>query len=349
MFSRLLARILYALSAPSLAKNVPSLVTERDGLKDHLARLNQLLAEFEGHIAKLTEERDSLHGHLARLEAGRGLVLSTPGTYGSPIVDPNLPEVQRTVEAQQRWEWHGAPLDLNEGAMIELFHRLRTHYAEADFPDECTPGSRYYFLNPAFSYADAITLFCMMREFRPKRIVEAGAGFSSALMMDVNDRFFGGTIDLTFLDPYPEVALSLLAPDDPYRGRIRACLLQNAPLEVFERLEENDILFIDSSHIAKTGSDVTDYMFRILPALRSGALVHIHDILYPFEYPPLWVVEENRCWNEAYLLRAFLHGNPAFRVIYFNDWIYNRHGDLTERYMPRCRRRTGGSLWLRRK
>ena len=78
-------------------------------------------------------------------------------------------------------------------------------------------------------------------------------------------------------------------------------------------------------------------------------LVHIHDVVYPFDYPSKWVVEEKRSWNEAYLLRAFLQYNDEFPVIYFNDWIYNRHADLAERHMPRCRLQTGGSIWLRRR
>ena len=153
-------------------------------------------------------------------------------------MDPSLPEVRRAVEEQGRWEWHGAPLDLDESAMLELFHRLRRHYEEADFPETRTPGSRFYFSNPAFAYADAITLFSMMREFRPKRIVEAGAGFSSALMMDANDRFFGGAIELEFLDPDPRVALSLLEPGDPYRERIRTLPLQEAGL--VHRVQDQD-------------------------------------------------------------------------------------------------------------
>ena len=350
MSSRLIERIRrVALSVPAFVQHVPKLTQEVDGLKGHVRRLETLRLELEAHVAELIVERDSLRGHIERLEKPLRLLSAPAGTYGSPIVDPSLPEVRRAVEEQGRWEWHGAPLDLDESAMLELFHRLRRHYEEADFPETRTPGSRFYFSNPAFAYADAITLFSMMREFRPKRIVEAGAGFSSALMMDANDRFFGGAIELEFLDPDPRVALSLLEPGDPYRERIRTLPLQEAGLELFEPLEENDILFIDSSHVGKTGSDVTDYFFRILPALQPGVLVHVHDVLYPFEYPARWVVDENRCWNEAYLLRAFLQYNDTFEVIYFNDWFYNRHADLVERHMPRCRRQTGGSVWLRKR
>jgi hypothetical protein len=338
-----------ALAVSALLQHVPKLVKERDGLKEHVRRLAAEHSELEEHFRNLEGERDSLKRHVQRLEDRLRPCGAVPGTYGSPIVDPDLPSTLRAVEAQRRWEWQGAPLVFDEDAMMELFYRLSRHYSDACFPDARTAGWRYSFGNPTFSYADGITLFGMIREFGPKRIVEAGAGFSSCLMMDTNDRFCGGAIDLHFLDPHPELLLSLLEPDDPYRRRIRPIALQEESLDLFESLGENDILFIDSSHIAKTGSDVNDYCFRVLPALKSGALVHIHDILYPFEYPAEWIVADKRSWNEAYLLRAFLEFNDAFSVIFFNDWFYNRHADVAAQHMPRCCQQTGGSLWLRRR
>jgi hypothetical protein len=350
MQSRFLANIKRAaLSAPAFLRHVPELEKERDGLKAHAQRLEMECRLLDEHVANLERERDELKPHIRRLERLDRLLHAEPGTYGSPIVDPELPETQRAARMQQRWEWQGAPLALDEGAMVDLFHRLRRHYPEVPFPEAKTPDWRYYLGNPAFSYADGITLFCMLREFRPARIVEAGVGFSSCLMMDTNDRFFGGAIEMRMLDPHPEVLRALLEPGDPYLGRIQTLALQDASLDLFTSLGEGDLLFIDSSHVGKTASDVTDYCFRILPALKPGVLVHVHDIFYPFEYPPEWVIQENRSWNEAYLLRAFLQYNQEFKVIYFNDWIYNRHADLTGQHMPLCRRQTGGSIWLRRR
>ena len=136
-------------------------------------------------------------------------------------------------------------------------------------------------------------------------------------MMDTNDHFLNGEVELTIIDPDPSVLLSRLSEMDPYRSIIQQSPLQDAALSLFTSLEENDILFIDSSHVAKTGSDVSDYLFRILPALAPSVLIHIHDIFFPFEWG-------NRSWNEAYLLRAVLQYGNAFKILFWNDFIYTR-------------------------
>ena len=142
--------------------------------------------------------------------------------------------------------------------------------------------------------------------------------------------------------------MQLIAGRSADQRSILKSRLQDVPLKVFAALGDGDILFLDSSHVAKTASDVVDYTFRILPALRSGVLVHIHDIFYPFEYPRSWIVDENRSWNEAYLVRAFLHANAGFRVLYLSDWVYKCRRDLFETHMPLCVRYRGGSLWMRK-
>jgi hypothetical protein len=117
---------------------------------------------------------------------------------------------------------------------------------------------------------------------------------------------------------------------------------------VFERLEENDILFLDSSHVSKTGSDVNYYLFEILPVLKPGVLVHVHDILYPFEYLKEWVLGEKRSWNETYALRAFLQYNSAFEIVYWNNFASHRLREELAHLMPLCLENEGGSIWLRR-
>jgi len=117
---------------------------------------------------------------------------------------------------------------------------------------------------------------------------------------------------------------------------------------VFEQLDENDIFFLDSSHVSKTGSDVNYLIFEILPALKPGVLVHIHDILYPFEYPEEWVLKERRSWNESYLLRAFLQYNSAFEIVYWNNFVWHRMHEELGGLMPLCLENEGGSIWLRR-
>jgi hypothetical protein len=111
-------------------------------------------------------------------------------------------------------------------------------------------------------------------------------------------------------------------------------------------LQENDILFIDSTHVAKTGSDVLFEIFEILPLLNKGVKIHFHDIFYPFEYPRQWIVEEKRNWNELYFLRSFLMYNERFSIIAFNTYLENIDAPWFENNMPLCLKNTGGSCWL---
>jgi hypothetical protein len=99
------------------------------------------------------------------------------------------------------------------------------------------------------------------------------------------------------------------------------------PAEIFRSLNENEILFIDSSHVAKTHSDVLHILFDILPLLKKGVLIHFHDILWPFEYPKIWL-DQGRAWNEAYFLRAFLQYNKSFEILYFNSFMEFHHNDF---------------------
>jgi len=85
----------------------------------------------------------------------------------------------------------------------------------------------------------------------------------------------------------------------------------------------------------------------VLPSLRLGVLVHVHDIFYPFEYPRAWI-DEGRCWNEAYLLRAFLQFNQGFEVVLMNTFMQHFQRGWFEQHMPLCLRNPGGSIWLRR-
>jgi hypothetical protein len=124
--------------------------------------------------------------------------------------------------------------------------------------------------------------------------------------------------------------------------------VQRVPLDVFAQLRAGDVLFIDSSHVVKIGSDVAYLVHEVLPSLAAGVVVHFHDILWPFEYPRDWVLDQGKAWNEAYFVRAFLQFNAAFEILYFNSFIANRHPASLRELLPRCVENPGGSLWLRR-
>jgi hypothetical protein len=165
--------------------------------------------------------------------------------------------------------------------------------------------------------------------------------------LDTNELFFGGTIKISFIEPHPELLLSLINEPDKNKQRIISSRLQDVDLSEFASLEANDILFIDSTHVSKINSDVNRIFFDILPNLSSGVHVHFHDIFFPFEYPKDWVYE-GRALNESYLLRAFLQYNNAFRIILMNTFMMRFHVPFFKEKMPLCLKDPGGSIWIRR-
>ncbi len=269
-----------------------------------------------------------------------------PGHYYSPV--PHAREVKR--------DWNrlfseklDPPLeiDLNEKGQLQLLEKLKCFYGDLPFQEKRTPGLRYRYQNPAYGHTDAIFLYSVMREFRPERIIEIGCGYSSCVILDTNEKFLDGKVNCTFVEPYPKLLLSLLKPEDEKKIRIIPQRVQEVDLAVFSELKENDILFIDSSHVSKLGSDVNYLYFEILPRLKPGVLIHIHDIFYPFEYPPAWI-EEGRAWNEAYLLRALLMGNSHYQIQLFSIFLHRYHSKFFEQQMPLCLSNPGGNLWLRK-
>jgi hypothetical protein len=116
---------------------------------------------------------------------------------------------------------------------------------------------------------------------------------------------------------------------------------------VFDQLEASDLVFIDSSHVAKIGSDVSFILLRILPRLKPGVIVHFHDVFYPFSYPAAWI-REGRAWNESLFLRAFLVGNPQFQLLAFNSFAGYSFSELFRDQLPAFLNNTGGSIWIKK-
>ena len=172
-----------------------------------------------------------------------------------------------------------------------------------------------------------------------------GSGYSSALILDTIDGWLGGATDVTFIEPYPDLLRSVLRPGDEDRVTVLDQPVQDVDLEVFTELGPRDVLFIDSTHVVKPGSDVNHLMFEVLPRLRPNVWIHIHDMFFPFEYPPPWV-REGRAWQEAYLMRAFLMFNERFEIRWFQGFLVARHRDLLLQRLPHLSKNAGGNLWL---
>ncbi|MBN1845665.1 MAG: class I SAM-dependent methyltransferase, partial [Sedimentisphaerales bacterium] len=269
-----------------------------------------------------------------------------PGHYYSPIPDLHYVQMHRSeLFARDKTSCPG--IHLNVQKQLGLIKELAMYYSELPFSGNREKGKRYYYNNSYFGCGSAVILYSLMRHFLPRRIIEIGSGYSSAAMLDVNDCFFNQSIKFSFVEPYPDRLLSLLTESDRAKHTIYADIVQNVQSSVFAELGVNDILFIDSSHVAKIGSDVVYLVTEIMPTLPKGVIVHIHDIYWPFEYPEDWVMS-GRGWNEAYLLKAFLQFNDSFEVLLFNSYLAIHQQDIMTKYLPLFLPKSGSSLWIRK-
>jgi Methyltransferase domain len=279
-----------------------------------------------------------LRARLARYERGW-----PPGHFYSPI--PDLDDVRRREPAIFRSAEEAlAGIDAREEAQLAMLRDLGASCSEQPWGREARAGVRYRFDNPNFQQGEALVLLGLMRLVRPRRVIEVGSGWSSCALLDVNERFLDGEARCTFIEPYPELLYELVRDE---RLDVRSSPVQEVGLELFEELGMGDMLIIDSTHVAKVGSDVNHLVFEVLPRLAAGVLVHVHDMYYGFEYPRAWVYQ-GRAWNEAYVLRAFLMFNAAWEIVFFNSFIAARHPDAFAASLPPAAESPGSSLWLRR-
>ena len=268
------------------------------------------------------------------------------GHFYSPVVDPT--EVERRADriwSPRHQSMGGVDLRMERQAAFlrDDVARFLPDYSYPLHREETEHPHQFYRENGMFERLDPLVLFTMLRTHRPARVLEVGSGFSSLLTADVNQRFFNGAIDFKCIEPYPQ---DFLREGVPGIAELIVEKVEDVDIGTFNALGENDILFIDSSHVCKTGSDVNFLFFEVIPALRSGVITHVHDIFFPHDYPRQWVIEENRSWNEQYLLRAMLMYTLAFEpmfgsacaAILLPDLVRSVCGDLL----------TGGSFWFRK-
>lgn len=299
-----------------------------------------------------------LHAEIDRLKAeiDKWSTWQFPGHFYSPI--PSLDEVESDHDRIFQTECGKLPgVELNEEGQITLLNQLSTYYSELPFSEEPSDTNRYYYNNVYYSYSDAIFLYAMLRHLAPARLIEIGSGFSSAVTLDTNEKFLEGKMQCTFIDPDVSRINDLLSTTDKQSCRILQNRIQDVPLSIFAELEAGDILFVDSSHVSKTGSDLNYILFEIVPNLPIGVYIHFHDIFFPFEYPEKWV-SAGVAWNEAYLLRSFLQYNQSFKVELFTSYLVKCHRAQLEALcpltlnsepdFPTLQDAPGGSIWLRR-
>jgi hypothetical protein len=266
-----------------------------------------------------------------------------PDHFYSPLVDPV--ELRRRREVLWPSELHDPPgIDFRVDAQIELLRALAPLARDVRFPRHPTPGepASFYEPNGRFEGLDARLLHTLLRHLEPCRLVEVGGGYSTRLIADVNRRHLGGRIRHGLIEPHPEDWML----DHPAISQVIVDRVEVSGLAPFAELEAGDVLFIDSSHVAKTGSDVHFLYLEVLPRLPPGVVVHAHDVFLPQDYPEEWVLGEERSWNEQYLVQALLVGGGSCEVLLGSNYAVERFPDVVREVFGAII--GGGSFWMRR-
>lgn len=310
-----------------------------------------------------------------------------PTWIGTQRVDRSDDEIERAIgvlreagtRAVQRAGWHLQPNDfytpLNE---IEFLEQNRDLWADAHVPEgidwrvdeqlgvmdevcahagelSSVPGDAasageawrgFHWENGFWQHFDAVAQYGLVRSRKPGRYVEIGCGYSSLLLASALERNAaeGAACEVVQIEPYPREELMERLPADWKRLR---CVLQRAPLALFDRLEAGDVVFYDGSHCAKAGSDVNWFVFRVLPRLKPGVLVHIHDMFFPRDYPEAWMVERAQTWNEQYVVQALLMDSVRYRVELCNAMVSWAANERLAEALGGVQPASGSSLWLR--
>lgn len=239
-------------------------------------------------------------------------------------------------------------VDLNTAEQLMLLKQFRFSeelrpFAVSAQRDELT----YRFGNGFFDSGDAEFLYNLVRLKKPRRVVEIGSGNSTLLVIEairrnqLDDALY--RCEHICVEPY-EMPWLERSGVQVLRERV-----EKVSRSVFEALEASDLLFIDSSHVIRPQGDVLCEFLEILPALKPGVIVHIHDIFTPRDYPKSWIVDRVRLWNEQYLLEALLSGNPGWKIIGAVNFLqHEHHEELTAACPFLTRDREPGSFYIER-
>ncbi len=274
-----------------------------------------------------------------------GYTLITDHFY-QPI--PNRQEIM-TYAGKERplssIEWH---LD----KQTELVKYLLEKYALEFNNKEIFSAFGYSEDSSGLISGDAEVLYAMVREKKPSRIIEIGSGGSTKIIaaaLRMNFIENSQKSQLISIEPYPQDFLKDFAnvSKDFLEFSLLTQKVEAVDLSVFESLQTNDILFVDSSHVFKSGSDVEFEFLQVYPRLKTGVLVHIHDIFFPYDYPIEWNLKESRYWNEQYFLETFLQFNKKFEILaslsmvssYNNSVFLDNINAYNEARLP-------GSFWM---
>ena len=238
-------------------------------------------------------------------------------------------------------------IQLNEKSALEFLVKLKPYAREmAAFPLEKTPGTSFWLNNFGYGDFDAVTLYSIVRCLKPKRIIEVGCGFSSCVTSLACRKNLeeGHATEVLFIEPYPSETLKQFN----LHGELLVKKIEEVPLSTFARLEAGDILFIDTTHILKTQSDCVYELLEIIPTLRPGVLIHVHDIYTPYDYPETLLLDQLRSFNEQYGLECLLSNSRDLEVVMPLYLLWQDHRSALNELMPQATVRPPAAFWVQK-
>lgn len=320
-----------------------------NNLKNYFLNKSNSYNYYKHNVSKLDKEINDLIIQNKKLKEENKIYTSNikypPGHFYSPL--PNIEDIKNHKEESFSRNKKLYGININKEEQLKYLKLISNYYKDFIYKKNNIEGYRYQIENPNFGFYAAVALFGMLRNIKPKKLIEVGSGWSSCLTLDTNEKFFNNEIDLTFIEPYPNLLYDIIKEEDKNHINVVDSKIQDIDVNFFKELGENDILFIDSTHVSKMDSDTNYLIHTILPNLNKGVIIHFHDVLYPFEYPESWILE-GRGWNEAYILRAFLEFNDTFEIIFMNNYIKEQCSDELKNLLPDCVDDLSSSLWLRK-
>lgn len=223
-------------------------------------------------------------------------------------------------------------IDWNVPGQMELLARFNYAAELADIPHNKTGSSAFHFRNGNFESGDAEYWYQIIRSIKPRRIFEIGSGYSTLMARKAiqknQDEDPSYTCEHACVEPYEMPWLEGLGVT-VVRKKV-----EQLDLGFFAQLQDNDMLFVDSSHIIRPQGDVIFEYLELLPSLNKGVIVHVHDIFSPKNYPKQWIEDEVRFWNEQYLLEAFLTNNQDWKILGALNFLRHNHYDELKSVAP---------------
>ena len=277
----------------------------------------------------------------------------TPNHFYEPIPDTRFLSENRV----KIFDTNG--INFNEKKQLKFLKKIPAYNRE--FNNYLIENKAdFYFGNGLYDTFDAILLFSIIREIKPKRIIEIGSGFSTIISSIAGK--LNGNIEITCIDPYSKFEKNNIFG----LSEVIKKPVESIDKEIFLKLHKNDIFFIDSSHTVKVNSDVIYLILEVLPILNKNIYIHFHDIFLPLDYPIYWIKEEKRFWNEQYLLHAFLIENKKFEIFFATSYMGLNYPELMEKtftfpenvkkeikkifnkFFPEINWWGGGSFWIKK-